>query len=179
MPKVVNLNKLVSGKRGPKTIGDSTFIFDTVEIQKYLIKRIKRSDTQYIMGCAAWFTNTKIIEAMSTLRGVSMICTRDKVARTKSSKDKYKTLKKHAGIPTIKLLGCGRGRSASLMHHKFLIGMDKDENPLWVSTGSFNLTESACTNLENLQIIENPAVASLYMEEFKRLFPIAKPLNLK
>jgi len=179
MPKVVNLNKLITGGRGPKTVGDSTFIFDTVQIQKFLINRIKRSDTHFVMGCAAWLTNTKILQALSSLRGVSMICTRDKVARTKSSKEKYKKLRKHAGIPTIKLLGCGRGRSASLMHHKFLIGMDAHENPIWVSTGSFNLTESACTNIENLQVIENPAVAKIYMQEFKRLFTIAKPLPLK
>ena len=178
MPKVVNLNKLISGGRGPKKIGDSTFIFDTVEIQKYLISRIKNPDTHFVMGCAAWFTNTKIIQALSTLKGVSIICTRDKVARTKVSRAKYKTLKKHSGIPTINLLGAGRGRSASLMHHKFLIGLDRKENPIWISTGSFNLTESACTNLENLQIIENPQIATVYLKEFQRLFRIAKPLHL-
>lgn len=179
MPKVVNLNKLITGHRGPQKVGDTTFIFDTTQIQKYLISRIKKADTFFVMGCAAWFTNTKIIEALSTLKGVSIICTRDKIARTKSSKAKYKTLKKYSGIPTINLIGAGRGRSASLMHHKFLIGLDKNENPLWISTGSFNLTESACTNLENLQIIENPRIAAVYLQEFQRLFRISKPLNLK
>ena len=81
MPKVVNLNKLVTG-RSSRRIGDTTLVFDTECIQKKLISRISRSDTKYVCGCAAWFTNTKIIEALSRLCGVSIICTRDKVAKT-------------------------------------------------------------------------------------------------
>lgn len=177
MPKVVNLNKLVTG-RSSKRIGDTTLVFDTECIQKKLISRISRSDTKYVCGCAAWFTNTKIIEALSRLCGVSIICTRDKVAKTKTTRAKYKTLPSINGIPTIKLLGCGSGRSASLMHHKFLVGMDKDENPIWVSTGSFNLTESACTNIENMMIIENKEIAGEFLNEFQRLFKIAKHLKL-
>jgi len=56
--------------------------------------------------------------------------------------------------------------------------MDKDENPIWVSTGSFNLTESACTNIENMMIIENKEIAGEFLNEFQRLFKIAKHLKL-
>jgi phosphatidylserine/phosphatidylglycerophosphate/cardiolipin synthase-like enzyme len=181
MPKTVNLNNLITDTSRKKltVCGDIKLLFDTTTILQTLIRRIGKADTKYVMGCAAWFTNTKIIEALSKLKGVSIICTRDKVARTKTSKAKYKTLPKHDGIPTIKLLGCGRGRSASLMHHKFLVGMDNSQNPLWVSTGSFNLTESACTNIENLMIIENKEVATAFLKEFQRLYPLAKTLPLK
>jgi phosphatidylserine/phosphatidylglycerophosphate/cardiolipin synthase-like enzyme len=177
-----NLNKLLSHTRKRtvciKEDTDMRIAFDTETIQNLLIGRIKRADTKFVMGCAAWFTNTKIIRALSTLRGVSIICTRDKVARTKSSKAKYKSLPKHDGIPTIRLLGCGRGRSASLMHHKFLVGMDESQAPIWVSTGSFNLTESATNNIENLMIIENRAVAMTFLQEFQRLYKLSKPLPL-
>jgi phosphatidylserine/phosphatidylglycerophosphate/cardiolipin synthase-like enzyme len=176
-----NLNKLLvgSGRKKMNKCNDIKVLFDTESILKHLIARIDKADTRYVMGCAAWFTNTKIIAALSKLKGVSIICTRDKVARTKSSKAKYKTLPSHDGIPTIKLLGCGRGRSASVMHHKFLVGMNRDQKPIWVSTGSFNLTESACTNIENLMIIENKEVATVFLNEFQRLYPIAKKLSLK
>jgi len=181
MPKTVNLNKLIVDKTRKKLFesGDIKLFFDTESILKNLVSRIGRSDTKYVMGCAAWFTNTKVINALSKLNGVSMICTRDKVARTPATKAKYRTLPKHDGIPTIKLLGCGRGRSASLMHHKFLVGMDRNQKPIWVSTGSFNLTESACTNIENLMIIENTEVATAFLQEFQRLYPLAKTLSLK
>lgn len=182
MPKVVNLNKLASNskRRNVHHHNNIKLIFDTEIILKTLIGRIKKADTKYIMGCAAWFTNTKLIECMSNhLRGVSMICTRDKVARTKHSKAKYKTLPKADGVPTIRLLGSGRGRSASLMHHKFLVGLDKDQMPIWVSTGSFNLTESAKTNIENLMIIEDKDIAMSFLEEFQRLYPLAKTLSLR
>lgn len=181
MTKTVNLNKLITDSSRKKMVvcSDIKLMFDTESILTTLIKRIGKADTKYVMGCAAWFTNTKIIEALSKLKGVSMICTRDKVAKTKATKAKYRTLPKHDNIPTIKLLGCGRGRSASLMHHKFLVGMNGKQEPIWVSTGSFNLTESACTNIENLMIIENTEVATAFLKEFQRLYPLAKTLPLK
>ena len=182
MPKVVNLNKLASNSERTRVLfhNNIKLAFDTDLILKTLMDRIKRPDTKYIMGCAAWFTNTKLIECMSKhLRGVSMICTRDKVARTKHSKAKYKTLPKADGVPRVRLLGSGRGRSASLMHHKFLVGLDKDQMPIWVSTGSFNLTESANTNIENLMIIEDKEVAMSFLKEFQRLYPLSKTLGLR
>lgn len=180
MPKVVNLNKLITDQTRKKRAmhGDIKIYFDTESILRNLISRINRSDTKFVMGCAAWFTNTKIINALSKLKGVSIICTRDKVAKSKKTKAKYRTLPKHDGIPTIKWLGCGRGRKASLMHHKFLVGMDENQKPVWVSTGSFNLTESACSNIENLMIIENTDVATAFLEEFQRLYPLAKSFSL-
>jgi len=181
MPKTVDLNKLIvdTSRKTPSIIGHTKIMFDTTSILSALISRIGKSDTKFVMGCAAWFTNAKIIAALSKLRGVCIICTRDKVARTKTTKAKYRTLPKHDGIPPIKLLGAGRGRSASLMHHKYLVGMSADQQPLWVSTGSFNLTESACTNIENLMIIESPEIATVFLKEFQRLYPLSKALSLK
>ena len=180
MPKVVNLNKLLTDTDRRKQVicGDIKLLFDTNNILTSLVRRINKDDTHFVMGCAAWFTNDRIITALSKLKGVSVICTRDKVARSKYSKIKYRRLPKHDGIPTILTLGCGRGRNASLMHHKFLVGMDARQNPIWVSTGSFNLTKSATSNIENMMIIENPELATSFLKEFQRLFQIAKALPL-
>lgn len=177
MPKVVDLNKLITDKARKKAsvCGDIRILFDSTTILKTLVGRILRDDTHFVMGCAAWLTNTKVITALSTLKGVSIICTRDKV--TKPMKPKYRTLPSHDGIPTIRVLGTS-GRKASLMHHKFLVGMDSHQKPLWVSTGSFNMTQSATSNLENLMIIESPEVAEVYLKEFQRLYPLAKTLRL-
>jgi phosphatidylserine/phosphatidylglycerophosphate/cardiolipin synthase-like enzyme len=181
MPKCVNLNKLITDKKRKQFIryGNIKLMFDTQSILNNLTARIRRQDTVFVMGCAAWFTNSRIIKALSELKGVSIICTRDKVARLKSTKLKYRTLPQHDGIPTVLVVGCGRGRKASLMHHKFLIGMNEKQIPIWVSTGSFNLTESATSNIENMMIIENKEIAKAFLEEFQRLYPLAKKLSLK
>ena len=56
------------------------------------------------------------------------------------------------------------------MHHKVIIIDDAT-----VITGSFNFTKSADTvNDDNVLIIDNPAVARLYLDEFDRLNSIAK-----
>jgi len=177
MPKVVDLNKLITDKERKKAsvCGNIGIWFESNAILNALVKRILKSDTCFVMGCAAWLTNTRIIGALSTLKGVSVICTRDKVV--KAMKPKYRLLPKHDDIPTVLVLGTA-GRKASLMHHKFLVGMDKDQKPIWVSTGSFNLTQSATTNLENLMIIESPEVAEVYLKEFQRLYPLARTLRL-
>jgi len=180
MPKFINLNKLLTDTERKKQVicGDIKLLFDTNNILTSLVRRINKDDTHFVMGCAAWFTNERIINALSKLQGVSIICTRDKVAHTKHSKQKYRKLPKHDGIPTVLTLGYGRGRNASLMHHKFLVGMDVKQNPIWVSTGSFNLTKSATSNIENMMIIENPELATSFLKEFQRLFQIAKALPL-
>ena len=78
----------------------------------------------------------------------------------------------------IRVIGCGSGWNKSLMHHKFLVGMSKEGDPLWVSTGSFNMTKSATNHLENCMVINDPAVAQVYLDEFVNLYKISKALKL-
>ncbi len=60
--------------------------------------------------------------------------------------------------------------SCYIMHHKTIIIDEKI-----VITGSYNFTKSAeKDNDENLIIIEDPAVARIYLEEFQRLFKQAQ-----
>ena len=68
---------------------------------------------------------------------------------------------------------------SNLMHHKFLIGLSKDRVPIWVMNGSFNVTESALTNLENSMIFDDPEISTTYFDEFKRLHRMSQKLNIK
>ena len=75
-------------------------------------------------------------------------------------------------------IGAGSGYNKSLMHHKFIIGLNEQKQPIWVSNGSFNFTKSAVNHIENIMMIDDEKVATLFKDEFMRLFPISRPLKL-
>lgn len=183
--KKVNLNKMVEDKgRCRQTVIDNVKMkihFHGMSILNALIRKIKHRDTVYVMGCCAWLTNKRIIEAMSVnLKGVSIICTKDKITMSKSNQSAYRKLKPlQVGASPINYIGAGRGFNRSLMHHKFLVGLDAARKPIWCSTGSFNLTTSAVNHLENCLILESEEVARAFKEEFIRLYPLSRPLKIK
>ena len=79
----------------------------------------------------------------------------------------------------IRIVGGGKGWHKSTMHHKFLIGMDMHGKALWCTNGSFNMTTHALSNLENCTIFEDPGLARLYYDEFRRVFQISTKLRIK
>ena len=179
MPKI-NLNSLIDNhdRRKQKVCGRLKVHFDGTSIVAAICRSIRHKDTHYVMGCAAWFTNRKIINTMATeLKGCCMIVTKDKLLKAKTTKAKYKKLPIYKDT-AIRVIGCGRGYSKSLMHHKFMVGMSAQGDPLWVITGSFNFTESATKHLENCLVISDQEVAQVYLDEFVNLYKISKPLKI-
>lgn len=184
MPKrkvKVNLNSLIENsheRKRQKVCGNIKVHFDGASIVSAICRNLRRADTYYVMGCSAWFTNPSIISAMaSNLKGCCVIVTKDKILRAKTTKNRYRSLPVYQDS-AIRVIGCGSGWNKSLMHHKFLVGMDKEGEPLWVSTGSFNMTKSATNHLENCMVINDPAVAQVYLDEFVNLYKISKALKL-
>ena len=178
--KTVNLNSLIENsheRKKQKVCGKIKVHFDG--IVNAVCRNIRKVDTRYVMGCAAWFTNKRIISTMSTeLKGCCMIVTKDKILKAKTTNKKYKTLPVYKDT-AIRVIGSGRGYNKSLMHHKFMVGMNREGDALWVVTGSFNFTESATKHLENCLVINDPSVAQVYLDEFVNLYKISKPLKLK
>jgi len=157
-----------------------TILFDGRGIQNAIVRHVRRDDTSFIVGCVAWLSNKRILKAMSEqLRGVSIICTKDKLTTRRKNQQAYAKLSACFQGGVIRTMGEGRGRFKSLMHHKFLIGLNADRTPIWVMNGSFNVTESAVTNLENIMIFDDPEIAQTFFEEFKRLHRISKTLTIK
>ena len=183
--KKVNLNKLIEDKtRKRQQVFKNTEIkihFNGHSIVNAICRQIKKESTKYVIGCAAWLTNTRILDTMaSNADGVCIICTKDKITRAATTQAKYKKLKKLSDAKSaIQVIGCGSGYNKSLVHHKFLVGLDERKKAMWVANGSFNFTKSAVNHLENCMIIENDEVAKLFKSEFMRLFPISRPLKLK
>lgn len=175
----VNLNTLCDTKsRGVRTIstyGSVSVVFDSKKILRTLLSKL--GEASYVVGCVAWLTNSKVIAAMHQLQGVQIIVTNDKLL--KRVKPKYVGLKsiKNDQAP-ICVVGSGRGYMKSLMHHKFLVALDDQKKPLWVCNGSFNITESAKTNIENMVVYDDPNIATIFLEEYERIYKISKKLKL-
>ena len=180
-----NLNKRIEDEkrkqqkvftRGRKKI---SVLFDGAGIKRAIIRYINKEETSYVVGCIAWLSNKDILKAMAKKKGVTIICTKDKLTKRGSNQKAYKNLAPAMPGGAIRVVGEGKGWHKSLMHHKFLVGLDKTGKALWVSNGSFNMTEHATTNLENLMIMEDPDVANTFLEEFKRVHKLSSVLKLK
>ena len=64
----------------------------------------------------------------------------------------------------------------ALGHNKFLVRTDKDGKPVAAWTGSTNWTPTGlCTQVNNGLLIEDPAVAQVYLDQWHRLRPQVGP----
>ena len=164
-------------QRGKRKV---SIIFDGRGIQNAIVRNIKREDTTYVVGCVAWLSNKRILKCMAEkLKGVTLITTADKLTKRRKNQQAYAKLGGCFAGGVIRCVGEGRGRFKSLMHHKFLCGLDAAREPIWVMNGSFNVTESAVTNIENVMIFDDPEISTTFFEEFKRIHKISKPLKIK
>lgn len=162
--------------RGRKKIH---ILFDGKGIQSAIIRMINKQETAFVVGCIAWLSNKSILKAMAKKRGGCIICTKDRMTKGLRNQKAYAAIKPAYPGGVIRVVGEGRGWHKSLMHHKFLVGLNGEGKPIWVTNGSFNFTQNATTNLENLMVMEDEDVAECYFEEFKRVHALSKPLKLK
>ena len=162
--------------RGSKKIH---ILFDGARIKSCIIRMIRKKETAFVVGCIAWLSNKDILKAMASKKGCCIVCTKDRMTKGIRNQRAYSEIKPAYPGGVIRVVGEGRGWHKSLMHHKFLCGLDNDGTPLWVTNGSFNMTEHATTNLENLMVMEDPEVAKCYFEEFKRVHGVSTELKIK
>ena len=180
-----NLNKRMADEsrktqnvftRGRKKIH---ILFDGVGIQRAIIRMINKQETAFVVGCIAWLSNKQILAAMAKKKGGCIICTKDRLTKGIRNQRAYKAIKPAYPGGVIRVVGEGKGWHKSLMHHKFLVGLNSQGNPIWVTNGSFNFTTSATSNLENLMVMEDEDVADCYFQEFRRVHALSSPLKLK
>ena len=165
--KADDLNEGLKRRKYQK--GDVVVLFEPKKILKELIYRISRS--YYVVGCIAWFTNSKVLKALEKTKGCAFVVTKHKMA--KIFKPTYDILPVFGKGKAFTQLGSGRGITKNLMHHKFVVGLNKDKKPTWVASGSFNITRSAESNLENIMIMNDTDIARQYYNEFKRIRQIS------
>ena len=164
-------------QRGKRKV---TILFDGRGIQNAIVRNIRREDTSFVVGCVAWLSNKRVLKTMSEkLKGVTIICTKDRLTTRRKNQQAYSKLSGCFAGGVIRVVGEGRGRFKSLMHHKFLIGLSEAREPIWLMNGSFNITESALRHIENVMILDDPEIAGTFFDEFKRIHRISKPLKIR
>ena len=134
-------------------------------------------ETPYVVGCMAWLTDRMILDALLQCKGVALAITNDTCHNNEFLRKQYDALAPlSAGDVAIRCMGLRTGKSRSLMHHKFLVGLDASLMPTWVTTGSYNASASAYSHLETSMFIPCPKLASEFHQEFLRVFEAARPL---
>lgn len=132
------------------------------DIEKTILKELGNSRTQ-ILVAVAWLTNQKLFDKLCLMAGnyvdVQILIIKDEI-NSKSSCD-YEKLVKAGGKVYWQESG------TSLMHHKYCV-IDKNV----IITGSYNWTNKAELNIENISIIRDEINATeKYLNEFKKLLP--------
>ena len=102
-----------------------------------------------VVGCMAWMTHPTILNALERVDST--------IIMTKHRSNRWK---RHIKVKFI-------GKRRLLMHHKFIVGCN--DEPEWVSFGSFNATKSATSNLEHMVIVHDKTLAKYFYNEYKRL----------
>jgi phosphatidylserine/phosphatidylglycerophosphate/cardiolipin synthase-like enzyme len=146
--------------------------FHPEEIVKLIIKMIRSQETRSIVGCVAWLSHKDILKAL-TLKPCRIVVARDRANARKHVKSMYAALTPaKMGNRAIKFLGSRSGRQKYLLHHKFLVAIDSEGVARAVISGSFNFSQNALNNLENITYIRDSDVAQSYFEEFNRIWDI-------
>lgn len=77
----------------------------------------------------------------------------------------------------IRCFGYINKKSKPLMHHKFLIFLNKDLEPYAVWTGSYNFTNNANNSLDNVIYTTDKEIVNAYIEEFEQFLFLSEKLN--
>ncbi len=95
----------------------------------------------------------------------------NQICKNKLSDDDY--------MDGVRCFGIANNYSKPLMHHKFLIFLDKNMNPYGVWTGSYNFTNNANKSLDNGLYISDFNIVKGYVEEFEQILFMSEKLNWK
>ena len=138
-----------------------------------IIEHVARPDVATVVGCVAWFSNKRILCALSKKPGGAQVVMCD-LQNTKS-----RAWPAGLNVRIFRIGGGGRGRNRPIMHHKFLVGLDVNGSPRWVITGSFNMTAHAIRNRENIVPLYDPTALAAYLAEFQTIWDESNPVSRK
>jgi len=120
-----------------------------------------------------YLSSEPVLKKCSALEGCSIITAYDRYLKSKKRMDLFNGLSplKDARVKT---LNRGRGRTKTICHSKIIVLLDYEKRPYTAISGSFNITNSAPSNLETVTVYKSSAIANAYMEEFERVWDISK-----
>ena len=166
----VNLNMLFMNRIKQHNATNTKIIFDGIEGE--LLDCISCDNTQYISCVLPYITNRKIMKAFSELTGVRILTNNGIHLNSQIRKKQISVceLWDKNEKTVVKTLSRGRGRNRTLAHSKIIIGYCSDRKPIWVATGSWNATENAKNNIENMVISYESFFVDAYSTEFDVLW---------
>jgi phosphatidylserine/phosphatidylglycerophosphate/cardiolipin synthase-like enzyme len=172
-----NLNlRVSSAERAAVTAVENVASVQVVfqDIASRIVEQISR--VPYVVGCVAWMSNAVILAKLAERDGVSIVVKNDKILKYGAVLERYSKLKPFRGqAQAVRCVGL-RSKKGDTMHHKFLVGLDEHESAQWVITGSYNATEQAEQNIENAVILTDKTIANAYLQEYKRVIAVSKPI---
>lgn len=171
---MANLNKrlearhMASIRRGAMNL---KVAFEPTDIISTILHALRFNKTSSVVGCVAWLSHPRILQQLSQ-KPCSIVVTRDKSNAKKHVREMYRKLKPAdtGHRRAIKVLGARAGRVKTRMHHKFLVGLDSKGTPIWVLTGSFNMSSNAMKNLENIMYVRDEEFAHVFFEEWQKIW---------
>lgn len=167
-----NLNVLRGATNVSSDIAHDCLIRSHFEdLESHLISYIDSSE--YIVGCVAWLTSQTVLSQLARKK-VSLII--DASCYPNKSYDSLTSFSSYPPIASIGSTAEQKGEIVPLMHHKFLVFIDKNLRPYSVWTGSFNMTNNASRSLENATLICGDGIAQEYYDEWARLIKVASPI---
>lgn len=160
--KISNLNEKIVRVPPKKTKKCEVYFQD---IQSIYIENIQ--STKYCVGCVAWLRDPKILQCLSLKDGCSFIVNNEKIPG--QIKLEYLKLKPFLN-QSIKYIGQKKKKFSAILHHKFLIGLDNNKKCEFVITGSYNLSNNAANNLENIVILKEQKIINSFFHEFMAIW---------
>lgn len=178
MSKRKNLNDLftkpIQSKRArPIDCGSANVQVLFNNIEKVILEHLQDNYCQNVAILGPYFSNLKILKECSKKESTSIITTYDKYLKSKVRMNAFNDLSPFLDA-RVKTLNAGRGRNKSIMHTKAIVLMDYEKRPYKVLCGSFNYTQNAQNNIENLTVFRDQKIAQNYLDEFKRVWDISK-----
>lgn len=135
------------------------------DIEQHIIKQIQLSKSRLLVG-VAWFTNETIGSEITKKKGLDIEIVVDDNKINRECRNLINLQLDGFDISYVKDLN----KNYYLMHNKFCV----IDNRL-VITGSYNWTQNANSNNENITILTDPTNAALYSHEFRRIKTIEFP----
>jgi phosphatidylserine/phosphatidylglycerophosphate/cardiolipin synthase-like enzyme len=128
-------------------------------IEYHIIKYIQKWESCLV--CTCWISSERIIDELSTLAHSECIL------NYQSSYDQYSSSFNKKLCKQLRDSFCQiyLHKGVNLMHHKFMVFI-QDDIPRAVLTGSYNYTEQAKKNMENIIYIEDSNIAKQYYDEY-------------
>jgi len=174
------------------------------DLAGHLCERLR--DAHFVAGCMAWFTNYRVLDAMSRLPGGCQVVVQKEDFLRPDGSSKLELQRQYAALtcpergilPTRTTAGPSRLSYASdqtcdavrcmgvrphrfkttpKMHHKFFVMFDEQTVPFAVWTGSFNATENGSRSRENAVYLRGAKLAALYATEWSRVLALSEPLD--